>query len=65
MAIDNQKTCNLQNSRTPAQKAKQAKTDRLSRALRDNLYRRKEQARARKSIDIAADNVDRINKDDS
>ena len=62
MTTDEQKTCNLQNDRTPVQKAKQAKADRLSRALRDNLRRRKAQARARKSIDTAANEVGRMNK---
>ena len=63
MAIEDQKTSNLQNGETPAQKAKQATADRLSRALRDNLRRRKAQARARKSIDTAANEVGWTNKD--
>ena len=63
MATNDQKTCNLQTGKTPAQKAKQAAADRLSRALRVNLYRRKAQARARKSIDTAADKADPIIKD--
>ena len=39
----------------PAKQAKQEKADRLGKALRDNLHRRKAQARARKSpaIDTA------------
>ena len=35
--------------KTAAERAKQEKADRLARALRDNLHRRKAQARARKS----------------
>ena len=62
MTTDEQKTCNLQNDRTPVQKGKQAKADRLSRALRDNLRRRKAQARARKSTDTAADKAEQMNK---
>ena len=33
----------------PAKQVKQEKADRLGKALRDNLHRRKAQARARKS----------------
>ena len=42
-------------SKTAAEKAKQEKANRLARALRDNLHRRKAQARARKApaIDTA------------
>ena len=65
MATDNQKTCNLQTGKTPAQKAKEVAADRLSRALRVNLHRRKAQARARKSRDPAIDETDQKNKDDS
>ena len=64
MATEDQKTCNLQNGQTPDQKAKQLKADRLSRALRDNLHRRKAQARARKSTDTTLDKAGHINKDD-
>ena len=35
--------------KTAAEQAKQEKADRLASALRDNLHRRKAQARARKS----------------
>ena len=63
MATDDQKTCNLQTGETPAQKAKQAAADRLSRALRVNLLRRKAQARARKSIDTATGKAGQGNKD--
>ena len=35
--------------KTAAEQAKQEKADRLARALRENLHRRKAQARARKS----------------
>ena len=40
---------NQQTDKTAAQQAKQEKVDRRAKALRDNLYRRKAQARARKS----------------
>ena len=63
MATGDQKTCNLQNGKTPAQKAKQVTADRLSRLLRDNLHRRKAQARARKSTDTAADKAGQTSKD--
>ena len=63
MATGDQKTCNSQTGITEAQKAKQAAADRLSRALRDNLHRRRAQARARKSTDTAADKADQMNKD--
>ena len=65
MATGDQKTCNLQTGKAPAQKAKQAAADRLSRALRVNLHRRKAQARARKSTDTAADKAGQTNKDGS
>tara|TARA_B100001057_G_scaffold268379_1_gene268502 strand:+ start:294 stop:491 length:198 start_codon:yes stop_codon:yes gene_type:complete len=61
MATDDKKTRNLQNGQTPAQKAKEVVAGRLSRALRDNLHRRKAQARARKSSDTAADKAGRVN----
>ena len=35
--------------KTAAEQAKQEKADRLAKALRDNLHRRKAQARARKA----------------
>ena len=38
--------------KTAAEQAKQEKADRLAKALRDNLHRRKAQARARKSSAI-------------
>ena len=60
MATGDQKNCNRQAGITGAQKAKQAAADRLSRALRANLHRRKAQARARKSV---ADKADQTNKD--
>tara|TARA_B100001057_G_C22266269_1_gene725186 strand:+ start:299 stop:496 length:198 start_codon:yes stop_codon:yes gene_type:complete len=63
MATDDQKTYNLQTGKTPAQKAKQAAADRLSKALRVNLHRRKAQARARKSIVTAADKAAQTDKD--
>ena len=40
---------NQQTGKTAAKQAKQEKADRLAKALRDNLHRRKAQARARKS----------------
>ena len=63
MATGDQKTFNLQTDKAPAQKAKQAAADRLSRALRVNLHRCKAQARARKSTDTAADKAGQTNKD--
>ena len=39
---------NQQTGKTAAEQAKQGKADRLAKALRDNLHRRKAQARARK-----------------
>jgi hypothetical protein len=41
-----------QTDKTAAERAKQEKADRLARALRDNLHRRKAQARARRSPEI-------------
>ena len=38
--------------KTAAEQAKQEKADRLAKALRDNLHRRKAQARARKAPPI-------------
>ena len=38
--------------KTAAEQAKQEKADRLAKALRDNLHRRKAQARARRSPEI-------------
>ena len=38
--------------KTTAEQAKQEKADRLAKALRDNLHRRKAQARARKAPTI-------------
>ena len=63
MATGDQKTCNPQTGKAPAQKAQQAAADRLSRALRDNLHRRKAQARARKSTDTADDKAGQTNKE--
>ncbi|MGB0584622.1 MAG: hypothetical protein ACPGMT_06050 [Candidatus Puniceispirillaceae bacterium] len=40
---------NQQIGKTVAEQAKQEKADRRAKALRDNLHRRKAQARARKS----------------
>ena len=63
MATRDQKTNNLQNGKTQAQKAKQASAERLSKALRDNLYRRKAQSRARKSTFTATEKADQTTKD--
>ena len=41
-----------QTGKIAAERAKQEKADRLARALRDNLHRRKAQARARRSPKI-------------
>ena len=41
-----------QTGKTAAEQAKQEKVDRRAKALRDNLHRRKAQARARKSPTI-------------
>ncbi len=62
MATGDKKTCVLHSGKTPAQKAKEAAADRLARALRDNLHRRKAQARARKSTDTAAEEAGRMKK---
>ena len=40
---------NQQTGKTAAEQAKQEKTERQAKALRNNLHRRKAQARARKS----------------
>ena len=64
MAMSDQKICNPQTVKTPAQKAKQVAAERLSKALRDNLRRRKAQARARKSSDAATGKVEQASKDD-
>ena len=47
-----------QTGKTAAQQAKQDTADRLAKALRDNLHRRKAQARARKSTDPASPDAD-------
>ena len=41
--------------KTAAEQAKQEKAGRLAKALRDNLHRRKAQARARKAPEIDTD----------
>jgi hypothetical protein len=63
MATGDQKACNRQTGKTPAQKAKQDTAYRLSKALRDNLLRRKAQSRARKSTANAADMAYQPDKD--
>ena len=62
MATGDQKIRDPQTGKALAQKAKQAAADRLSRALRINLHRRKTQARARKSTDTAAEKAEQTNK---
>ena len=47
-----------QTGRTAAEQAKREKSDRLAKALRDNLHRRKAQARARKSPAIETAETD-------
>ena len=44
-----------QKGKMPAQKSKQDLADRLSKALRDNLHRRKAQERSRKSKAVNSD----------
>ena len=58
---------NQQTGKTAAKQAKQEKADRLARALRDNLHRRKAQARARKSstIDTAETGLTATQKKDN
>ena len=52
---------------TAAEQAKQEKADRLAKALRDNLHRRKAQARARKApaIDTAETGMIALMKTDN
>jgi hypothetical protein len=58
---------NQQTGKTAAEQTKQEKADRLAKALRDNLHRRKAQARARKStaIDTAKTGMTAILKKDN
>ena len=53
--------------KTAAEQAKQEKADRLAKALRDNLHRRKAQARARKApaIDTAETGMTALVKTDN
>ena len=53
--------------KTAAEQAKQEKADRLAKALRDNLYRRKAKARARKApaIDTAETGITATIKTDN
>ena len=46
---------NQKTDKTAAEQAKREKADRLAKALRDNLHRRKAQARARKAPEIDTD----------
>ena len=56
-----------QTGKTAAEQAKQEKADRLAKALRDNLHRRKAQARARQSpaIDTVETNMAAMMKTDN
>ena len=56
-----------QTGKTAAEQVKQEKADRLAKALRDNLHRRKAQARARKShaIDTAETSMAAMMKTDN
>ena len=56
-----------QTGKTAAEQVKQEKADRLAKALRDNLHRRKAQARARKSptIDTAETGMAAMMKTDN
>jgi hypothetical protein len=58
---------NQQTGKTAAEQAKQEKADRLAKALRNNLHRRKAQARARKSpaIDTAETGMTATTKTDN
>ena len=58
---------NQQTGKTAAEQAKQEKADRLAKALRDNLHRRKAQARARKApaIDTAETGMIALMKTDN
>lgn len=63
MKTGNKKNGDPLTRNTLARKAKQEADKRLSKALRDNLFRRKAQARARKLKDVAADMADKTKKD--
>ena len=58
---------NQQTGKTAAEQARQEKAERLAKALRDNLHRRKAQARARKSpsIDTAESGMTATQKKDN
>ena len=58
---------NQQTGKTASEQAKQEKADRRAKALRDNLHRRKAQARARKApaIDIAETGMNALIKTDN
>ena len=56
-------TSDQQKGKMRAKKAKQDLTYRLSKALRDNLHRRKAQARSRKPSDVSGDMVNNPEKD--
>jgi len=60
--VDKQK-CEPPTGKTQNHKARQDAVDRQSKALRQNLHRRKEQARARKSINTVANLVNKQSND--
>ena len=57
------KKCEPPSGKTQNHKAKQDAVDRQSKALRQNLHRRKEQARARKSINTVANLANKQSND--
>ena len=63
MATGDKKKCEPQFGKISTEKSKLETTERLSAALRRNLHRRKEQARARKSIYTADIEANKNNKD--
>ena len=63
MATGEKKKCEPQIGKISTQKTKSKTLERLSAALRQNLHRRKEQARARKSNNTADIEANKQNKD--
>ena len=57
------KKCEPPIGKTQTHKAKQDAVDRQSKALRQNLHRRKEQARARKSSNAVANSANKQSND--
>ena len=60
--VDKEK-CEPSTGEPPTHKAKQDAADRQSKALRQNLHRRKEQARARKSSNAVANSANKQSND--